>query len=100
MSDYIDLSEFISEGYLQEANRTFFHPLGLALEVETSTGKVRIRDERDDPLGVRFGEGVVEEEKIKKVDDKWGKKMGKRVEELGYMVQSAEDSPYPEEEQS
>jgi hypothetical protein len=26
------ISEFVDEGYLQEVNRRFFHPLGLALE--------------------------------------------------------------------
>jgi hypothetical protein len=30
---YIDLDEFMEEGFLQEANRKFFHPLGLALQV-------------------------------------------------------------------
>lgn len=29
----IDVAEFRSEGYLQEVNRRFLHPLGLALEV-------------------------------------------------------------------
>lgn len=29
---HIDITEFREEGYLQEANRLFFHPLGLALE--------------------------------------------------------------------
>lgn len=31
---YIDVSEFRKIGYLQEANRLFFHPHGLALEVK------------------------------------------------------------------
>lgn len=30
----IDIKEFRESGYLQELNRTFLHPLGLALEVE------------------------------------------------------------------
>ena len=30
---YIDVNEFIEEGYLQELNRRFLHPLGLALTV-------------------------------------------------------------------
>lgn len=30
--NHIDIGEFRDSGYLQEANRTFFHPLGLALE--------------------------------------------------------------------
>ena len=29
----MDIKEFREKGYLQEANRLFFHPLGLALEV-------------------------------------------------------------------
>lgn len=38
MSDdikYIDIAEFRETGFLQEANRQFFHPLGLALSVQT-----------------------------------------------------------------
>lgn len=30
---YLDLREFLDGGFLQEANRQFFHPLGLALEI-------------------------------------------------------------------
>lgn len=30
---YLDIKEFVDKGYLQEANRQFFHPLGLALAV-------------------------------------------------------------------
>jgi hypothetical protein len=30
---YIDIKEFREKGYLQELNRQFLHPLGLALEV-------------------------------------------------------------------
>ena len=33
---YIDIKEFVSNGFLQEANRQFFHPLGLALEVRVN----------------------------------------------------------------
>lgn len=33
----IDIGEFRELGYLQEANRQFFHPHGLALEVTTCT---------------------------------------------------------------
>lgn len=32
---YIDIAEFQREGFLQEANRQFFHPHGLALAVST-----------------------------------------------------------------
>jgi len=63
MSDHIkriDIKEFREAGYLQEANRQFFHPLGLALEVVISddgTEKIGgIWDYRDDPEGIVFYE--------------------------------------------
>ena len=54
----IGIKEFKEEGYLQEANRRFFHPLGLALEViiDKDGGVVLggIWDSRDDPEGILF----------------------------------------------
>lgn len=35
MVQYMDLKEFQADGYLQEVNRRFLHPLGLALEMQT-----------------------------------------------------------------
>lgn len=55
----IDPAEFRDQGYLQEVNRRFFHPLGLALAVEQDGDTLwfaGIRDCRDDPLGVYFAE--------------------------------------------
>jgi len=57
----IDIKEFRERGYLQEANRLFFHPLGLALEViiDEENGSMRlggIWDSRDDPEGILFTE--------------------------------------------
>ena len=55
----IDPAEFRDLGYLQEVNRRFLHPLGLALAME-SDGETLwfagIRDCRDDPVGVYFAE--------------------------------------------
>lgn len=56
---HIDLSEFIEQGFLQEANRLFFHPLGLALEIDYNedTGKPFLSgvwDYRDDPEGIIY----------------------------------------------
>ena len=68
--------EFQERGYLQEANRLFFHPLGLALEVTICRHDGRdgsephdaadcpipdglfsgCWDNRDDPEGILFGE--------------------------------------------
>ena len=36
--NYMDIKEFREKGYLQEANRRFFHPLGLALYIEQNDG--------------------------------------------------------------
>ena len=61
MSDEIkkmNINEFRTKGYLQELNRAFLHPLGLALEIsidDNGTEKISgIQDHRDDPEGVIF----------------------------------------------
>jgi len=61
---HISLTEFREAGYLQEVNRQFFHPLGLAFSVtiDAITKEVRfdgILDHRDDPEGVIFSETEV-----------------------------------------
>lgn len=60
----MDIKEFRAQGFLQEANRLFFHPIGLALEViineetgEESLGGVW--DYRNDPEGVLFADDVI-----------------------------------------
>ena len=65
----INIKEFRGEGFLQEANRLFFHPLGLALEViineETKEEKLGgIWDYRDDPEGMLYSENSISQEKI------------------------------------
>jgi len=72
---YMDMNEFKNEGFLQEVNRVFFHPLGLAMSVVVDkdgnvTGLGPMWDYRDDPEGMFFGESkLISEEKIKKVRD-------------------------------
>jgi hypothetical protein len=66
---YMDLNEFADDGWLQEANRQFFHPLGLALEVSDSdqSGRydtIRIWDYREDPEGMVFGTGMLKQAKV------------------------------------
>ena len=61
MSDvkHIDIKEFRELGFLQEVNRLFFHPHGLALEVtveeDGSEHLSGVWDYRDDPEGIAFG---------------------------------------------
>jgi len=55
----MDIKEFRSKGYLQELNRRFLHPLGLALEViidkvDGSEKLGGIWDYRDDEEGIYF----------------------------------------------
>ena len=54
---YLDARTMREDGYLQEANRGFFHPLGLALELRRDGDQLailRVWDYRDDPEGIRF----------------------------------------------
>lgn len=52
---YMDIGEFREAGFLQEANRLFFHPLGLALSMHTGFDResmaVALRE-----AGIQFGE--------------------------------------------
>ena len=56
----INIKEFREKGYLQEANRLFFHPLGLALVVrikkDGSEESDCIWDVRKDDTGIMFSE--------------------------------------------
>ena len=56
---YLSVKEFREKGYLQELNRRFLHPLGLAIEViiDDETGEERfgrIWDSRHDLEGIIF----------------------------------------------
>lgn len=79
----IDIKEFREKGYLQEANRLFFHPLGLALAVnidengEETLGDVW--DYRDDPEGMFFGSNELHVDKINHVADLKTSKIKKRL---------------------
>ena len=69
----ISAKEFRRLGFLQEVNRKFFHPLGLALEIivndedltETLGG---IWDYRDDPEGNFFSEDAISQQAINYVE--------------------------------
>ena len=93
---YIDIKEFREFGYLQELNRQFLHPLGLAIEVEIDDkgneklGK--IWDYRKDPESIIFGKETPEisEKRINKSKRVLGKLKSKKIEReniLGYYIQ-------------
>jgi hypothetical protein len=55
----IDPREFREQGYLQELNRRFLHPLGLAMEIVVESNGLEhlggVWDYRDDPEGMVYG---------------------------------------------
>jgi hypothetical protein len=80
----MSIEEFIDEGFLQEANRKFFHPLGLALSVkyndDDGTWSLHeIWDYRDDPEGMFFGDDILDKKKIRKVEELRKSKINARI---------------------
>ncbi len=105
MSDEIQtmtLEEFRDLGYLQELNRRFLHPLGLAIGLMGDfdedgnfepSGEIQIQDYRDDPEGMRFSEEEMDLEfyiKSERIKFERQEKFEQRLEELGYVIQPVE----------
>lgn len=91
----IDIKEFRSLGFLQEVNRQFFHPLGLALEViiNDETGEETLGgvwDYRDDPEGMGFGTGAINKDKVAHVEALRESKVAARIKEFGSVIQQPE----------
>lgn len=83
----MDINEFREFGYLQEANRLFFHPLGLALEILISDkdGKESlggIWDYRQDPEGIVFHPDSISKEKISNVSKEFASRAEARMKLL------------------
>jgi hypothetical protein len=88
----MDLREFKAAGFLQEVNRRFFHPLGLALSVRTdSDGSVQLHsiwDGRDDEEGFVFKD-LTDDERLrgKRIDSELERRLRMREERLGFGIQ-------------
>ena len=89
----LSLQNFVDQGYLQEVNRQFFHPLGLALEVVVDKGTVEtlggIWDYRDDPEGMVFGD-LTKQSSVKKallVEEQKQKVAKGRFKKFGFTIQ-------------
>ena len=89
----MDLDEFRKEGYLLEANRRFFHPLGLALFIvyDTDTGqplRLGVYDWRHDPEGCMFDQLTQQEKELAaKIEREWQEHAAVRQEKLGFVIQ-------------
>lgn len=83
---FMDLNEFVEKGYLQEVNRQFLHPLGLALVAAGSGDRIEgVWDSRDDPEGIVFAE--IDWDKVGSIKDEQERRRGPREAALGYWVQ-------------
>lgn len=85
----MSVKEFRKYGFLQEVNRCFFHPLGIALETicgENGEELGRIWDYRDDPEGMFFGDDP-DPEKAERVARLYRSKLKARMDRMGYVVQ-------------
>lgn len=94
--------EFREGGYLQEVNRLFFHPLGLALALNVERDdegnlryeedpegwfRVQVWDERDDPEGWFFAEGELNHEHVRKIRAEVSAKSEVRRRVAGAVIQ-------------
>lgn len=98
---HMDIKEFVERGFLQEANRLFFHPHGLALEVFVTDDGMKLAgiwDSRDDPEGIVFDDLTTEEAKAKAkhVSAEWTKHAIRREEMFGSDIQPI-GSKWPKE---
>ena len=88
----LSVTEFRELGYLQELNRRFLHPLGLAIEVQINPDGSEelggIWDSRDDPEGIIYGEGIIDHDKARYVYDQEAARKHVRVEMLGFNIQN------------
>ena len=92
----MDIKEFRESGLLAELNRTFLHPLGLALEViiDDETGEEKLGgvwDYRDDPEGMLYGKEHFPTEKIKKAQEFIRLKHDQRLKALGFIYQDPDN---------
>lgn len=92
---FMPLESFVDLGYLQEVNRQFLHPLGLALQVKrddegeyTLSGIV---DARFDPEGMVFDDSELDPVKRNHVTNEWVTRANAREKSLGFAIQ-----PIPE----
>jgi molecular chaperone GrpE len=100
----ISTSEFREAGYLQEANRRFFHPLGLALQLKVDDQNQHhidgILDYRDDPEGIHYCLKDSDSERKNRftsnknfIDSEFSRMNTLRKEKLGFSIEPVENSP-------
>ncbi|MFQ5690376.1 MAG: hypothetical protein ACE5HQ_08910 [Gemmatimonadota bacterium] len=91
---YMEVQEFAIRGYLQEANRRFFHPLGLMLHAGFEERRLVLKgviDCRDDPAGIVFAGGDLaaagHRQAAELISRLWAQRGRDRLDECGFMIQ-------------
>lgn len=92
----MSVKEFRELGYLQELNRVFLHPLGLALETVVDMGEDGIEtehfggvwDSRDDPEGIIYKHlSNIDAVKAARIQQERVNKGPERYARFGWLVQ-------------
>jgi hypothetical protein len=87
----LPVQEFREFGYLQELNRRFLHPLGLALEVIVNQDGTEVLgaiwDGRKDSEGFVYGPDTMDPEKTQRVTEELRKRKHIRSQKLGFVIQ-------------
>ncbi len=90
-----DIKKLRADGIIQEVNRQFLHPLGLAIETIVNDDGTEqlggIWDYRNDPEGIIFGH--IEPEKVEKVQKLTSEQHIRRFRELGFVIQLKDIEP-------
>ena len=88
---HMQISKFREFGFLQEINRQFLHPIGMALEiiVDDETGEESLGSviATDDPEGIIFAPYTIDEEKAAFVKRFQKERIAERLRRLGYVIQ-------------
>jgi len=93
----LDEEALLDEGYVLEANRQFFHPLGLELvaQIHDDDGlRLRVRDRRSLPAGVLFDKidemTRARRRKVKNIGSAWEIRAQTRLSRYGFVIQPPE----------
>ncbi len=95
---HMDEEQFVADGYLLEANRQFFHPLGLELVAQVGDKRLqlRVQDCRELSAGLLFrccdDEELREDRmrKVARVGCAWETRAQRRLARYGWVVQPPE----------
>lgn len=90
MMKRLDFDTLREDGYLQEVNRTFFHPLGLALAIEIGhdgVWRLCVLDAREDPEGFMFDGDNGLAEKANNINQIASTRREARVRAIGFWKQ-------------